>query len=113
MPHPRNPFLLTLPEAALFLEVKPTRVRYLVDLGELPLHRHGARVYVHVEDLRHLRSRLENRPAQGPAVRILQMLGHRMRVIFWWGNGHERADRPPPPAPASEGPQQGGERDAP
>jgi len=98
MPHPRNPFLYTIPEAALFLEVPPTRIRSFVERGELALHRHGARVYIHVEDLRHLRNKYAHAPAQGPAVKILHMLGARMRVVFYWGNGHERTDRREPPS---------------
>ncbi len=112
MPHPRNPYLLTIHEAALYLEVRETAVRYLIERGDLFVHRYGARVFVHVDDVRRVRDRWENQPAQGPAMRILKMLGHRLKVVYWWHNGHEHTDRPEPAPPQPESPTDGGKTDA-
>jgi len=111
MPHPRNPFLLTIREAALYLEVRETAVRYLIERGDLFVHRYGARVFLHIDDVRRVRDRWENQPAQGPAMRILKMLGHRLKVVFWWHDGHERSDRPGPIPPAPESQPGGGRND--
>jgi len=112
MPHPRNPYLLTIHEAALFLEVRQTAVRYLIERGDLFAHRYGARVFVHVDDVRRVRDRWENQGAQAPAMRILKMLGHRLKVVFWWKNGHEHSDRPGSSPPSSQGCSEEGTSDA-
>ena len=108
MPHPRNPFLLTLREAALYLDVRDYVVKRLIERGELYVHRHGARIYLHVDDLRRVRDGWENQPAQAPAMRILKMLGHRLKCVFWWHNGHDRNDRPEHAPPSAETPPEGG-----
>ncbi len=112
MPHPRNPFLLTTREAALFLDVRDYVVKRLIERGDLYVHRHGTRIYLHVDDLRRVRDTWENQPAQAPAMRILKMLGHRLKVVFWWHNGSERSDRPDSSPPSSQGSSEEGTPDA-
>ncbi len=108
MPHPRNPYLLTIREAALYLDVREYVVKRLIEHGDLYVHRVGTRIYLHVEDLRRVRALWENQPAQVPAMRILKMLGYRMKCVFWWHNGHDRSERPdPPPAAANPSPEGG------
>jgi len=113
MPHPRNPFLLTTREAALYLEVRDYVIKRLIERGDLYVHRYGARIYLHMDDLRRVRDTWGNQPAQAPAMRILKMLGYRLRCVFWWHDGHDRSERPDSAPPESEAPQQGGEPHAP
>lgn len=113
MPHPRNPFLLTLREASLYLDVREYVVERLMERGELYVHRHGARIYLRVDDLRRVRDARENQPAQAPAMRILKMLGHRLKGVLWWHNGHDQSDRPEPAPPPAATPPEGGSPHAP
>jgi hypothetical protein len=41
-------------------------------------------------------------------MRILKMLGHRLKCVFWWHDGHDRSDRPEPTPPTAETPPEEG-----